>query len=89
MRKEVWKFLLGYLPFNATEEERMGVRKEREGLYYVVKAQWMSFLPEQEAQFSRWSNLKHLISESAPGVNTGVHVRVVHVFAPGTPHVLF
>ena len=61
LRREVWKYLLGYFKFSATDEERMEEQKDRSKEYEIMKKQWMSFLPEQEKRFRTWRDHKNLI----------------------------
>ena len=63
MRKEAWKYLLGFYPFEMTDIERMELRERRESEYWTMKNQWQSFTPDQENRFAKWRELKHLISE--------------------------
>ena len=63
MRKEAWKYLLGFYPFEMTDIERMELRERRESKYWTIKNQWQSFTPDQENRFAKWRELKHLISE--------------------------
>ena len=63
VRKEAWKYLLGFYPFEMTDIERMELRERRESEYWTMKNQWQSFTPDQENRFAKWRELKHLISE--------------------------
>ena len=63
LRREAWKYLLNYLPFGASDYDRMRLRDHKEGEYWKMKSQWQSFTEEQEARFSRWRQNKELISE--------------------------
>ena len=63
LRKEAWKYLLGYYPFEMTDIERMELREEKERAYWVMKQQWQAFTPDQESRFQRWREIKHLISK--------------------------
>ena len=38
-------------------------QKMRSDQYEVMKKQWKSFLPEQEAQFYKWRELKNLVGK--------------------------
>lgn len=35
IRPEVWKFLLGYYPFNSTEKERGKIREQKKYYFYL------------------------------------------------------
>ena len=63
LRREVWKYLLGYFRFDATDVERMEEQKLRESQYEVMKKQWQSFLPEQEAHFRDWRDNRNLVGK--------------------------
>ena len=63
VRKEAWKYLLGFYPFEMTDIERMELRERRESEYWTMKNQWQSFTPDQENRFAKWRELKHLISK--------------------------
>ena len=39
-------------------------QKMRSDQYDVMKKQWKSFLPEQEAQFHKWRELKNLVGKA-------------------------
>ena len=67
LRKEAWKYLLHYYPFEMTDIERMDLRDEREKAYWVMKQQWQTFTPDQESRFQKWREVKHLISEWGGG----------------------
>ena len=64
LRREVWKYLLGYFKFDATDIERMESQKTKGDQYEVIKKQWKSFLPEQERHWHKWRELKHLVGET-------------------------
>ena len=63
MRKEAWKYLLGFFPFELTDIERMELREKKESEYWTMKNQWQLFTEDQEKRFSKWRELKHLISK--------------------------
>ena len=64
IRREVWKYLLGYFRFDATDIERMEEQKAKEKEYEIMKKQWESFLPQQETNFARWRELRNLVGET-------------------------
>ena len=39
VRKEAWKYLLGFYPFEMTDIERMELRERRESEYWTMKNQ--------------------------------------------------
>ena len=61
IRREVWKYLLGYFPFSISDEDRMELQKRKEEEYHVIKRQWQSFTSKQEKNFHRWRELKQLV----------------------------
>ncbi|XP_064396833.1 TBC1 domain family member 15-like [Halichondria panicea] len=63
LRKEAWKYLLGYMPFGDTDIERMDLRVTREEDYWRMKRQWEAFTPDQESRFSKWRETKRLINK--------------------------
>lgn len=81
LRREVWKYLLGYFQFNATDIERMEHQKMRSDQYDVMKKQWKSFLPEQEAQFHKWRELKNLVEKDV--IRTDRELEMYH--SPNSP----
>eukprot|EP00897_Mesotaenium_endlicherianum_P003037 jgi/Mesen1/2761/ME000017S02126 len=54
MRCEVWKFLLGYFPFDSTREQRAKLVAEKKEEYTLLKAQWQSVTPQQERRFAKF-----------------------------------
>lgn len=58
IRKDVWKFLLGYYPFNSTAEEREMIRREKKVEYELLKNQWKSISQKQESRFASFRDLK-------------------------------
>ncbi|XP_075006097.1 TBC1 domain family member 15 isoform X2 [Calonectris borealis] len=61
LRKEAWKFLLGYFPWNSTKEERANLQKKRTDEYFRMKLQWKSVSEEQEKRNSRLRDYRSLI----------------------------
>ena len=64
VRKEAWKFLLGFYPYDLTDIERMELRERKEKEYWTMKSQWQAFTEDQERRFAKWREVKHLISKS-------------------------
>ncbi|XP_022094642.1 TBC1 domain family member 15-like isoform X3 [Acanthaster planci] len=64
LRKEVWKFLLKYYPWNSTSKERTALRKIKEDEYFCMKAQWKTITPQQEKRFSKYRDNKSIIGMS-------------------------
>jgi hypothetical protein len=44
---QVWKFLLGYYPYESTRSERKALQAEKAKEYEVLKAQWQSVSEDQ------------------------------------------
>jgi hypothetical protein len=63
VRKEAWRYLLNYFPFNSTDIERMELQLQREKEYWKMKSQWQSFTASQEQRFSKWREAKVLINK--------------------------
>uniref|UniRef100_A0A8C1ZN70 TBC1 domain family, member 15 n=1 Tax=Cyprinus carpio TaxID=7962 RepID=A0A8C1ZN70_CYPCA len=52
VRREAWKFLLCYFPWNSTHEERKLLQKRKTDEYFRMKLQWKSVSEEQERRNS-------------------------------------
>ncbi|CAG9765437.1 unnamed protein product [Ceutorhynchus assimilis] len=63
IRKEVWKFLLDYHPWNSTSAERQKCNSTKSEEYYLMKLQWKSFTKTQEDNFSDFAQRKSLIDK--------------------------
>lgn len=63
LRREVWKYLTGYYPWNATHTERDLLRKKKAEEYYTMKLQWKSMTPGQEDRFAGYKERKSLIGK--------------------------
>ncbi|XP_038063442.1 TBC1 domain family member 15-like isoform X2 [Patiria miniata] len=63
LRREVWKFLLKYYPWNSTSKERTALRKLKEDEYFCMKAQWKTVTPQQEKRFSKHRDNKCIIEK--------------------------
>nr|XP_055029907.1 TBC1 domain family member 15 isoform X2 [Misgurnus anguillicaudatus] len=63
VRKEAWKFLLGYLPWNSTHEERKILQMRKTDEYFRMKLQWKSISEEQERRNSRLRDYRSLIEK--------------------------
>nr|XP_057931689.1 TBC1 domain family member 15 isoform X2 [Doryrhamphus excisus] len=62
-RKEAWKFLLGYFPWNSTLEQRKSLQRSKTDEYFRMKLQWKSVSEEQEKRNSRLRDYKSLIEK--------------------------
>ncbi|XP_012723076.3 TBC1 domain family member 15 [Fundulus heteroclitus] len=63
VRKEAWKFLLGYYPWSSTLEERKSLLKAKTDEYFRMKLQWKSISEEQERRNSRLRDYRSLIEK--------------------------
>uniref|UniRef100_A0A663MQS2 TBC1 domain family member 15 n=1 Tax=Athene cunicularia TaxID=194338 RepID=A0A663MQS2_ATHCN len=63
LRKEAWKFLLGYFPWNSTKEERANLQRRKTDEYFRMKLQWKSVSEEQEKRNSRLRDYRSLIEK--------------------------
>uniref|UniRef100_A0ABM5GFQ4 TBC1 domain family member 15 isoform X2 n=1 Tax=Pogona vitticeps TaxID=103695 RepID=A0ABM5GFQ4_9SAUR len=63
LRKEAWKFLLGYYPWHSTREERMLIQKQKIDEYFRMKLQWKSVSEEQEKRNYRLRDYRSLIEK--------------------------
>uniref|UniRef100_A0A673JM85 TBC1 domain family member 15 n=1 Tax=Sinocyclocheilus rhinocerous TaxID=307959 RepID=A0A673JM85_9TELE len=63
VRREAWKFLLGYFPWNSTHEERKLLQKRKTDEYFRMKLQWKSVSEEQERRNSRLRDYRSLIEK--------------------------
>ncbi|KAL0993317.1 hypothetical protein UPYG_G00106050 [Umbra pygmaea] len=52
LRKDVWKFLLGFYPWNSTVKEREDILRVKTDEYFRMKVQWKSVSEEQEMRNS-------------------------------------
>nr|XP_046251309.1 TBC1 domain family member 15 isoform X1 [Scatophagus argus] len=63
VRKEAWKFLLGYFPWDSTLEERKALHRAKTDEYFKMKLQWKSVSEEQEKRNSRLRDYRSLIEK--------------------------
>ncbi|XP_068168679.1 TBC1 domain family member 15 [Antennarius striatus] len=63
LRKEAWKFLLGYFPWDSTLEERKALHRAKTDEYFRMKLQWKSISEEQEKRNSRLRDYRSLIEK--------------------------
>lgn len=61
LRREVWKYLLGFFSFQETDFERMIKRQKKEEEYFVLKRQWQSMTETQIRNFSAYRECSQLI----------------------------
>ncbi|KFM82450.1 TBC1 domain family member 15, partial [Stegodyphus mimosarum] len=63
IRSEAWKYLLGFYNFDATNKDKMAIRKKREEDYFRMKLQWKSINADQESRFAALREKKSLIEK--------------------------
>ncbi|CAA7406959.1 unnamed protein product [Spirodela intermedia] len=63
IRKEVWKFLLGYHPYDSTYAEREYLASVKKSEYEIIKSQWQSISPAQARRFTKFRERKGLIEK--------------------------
>jgi hypothetical protein len=63
LRQEVWKFLLGYYDYKATDSERTVHRQQKVEEYYTMKKQWSTMSETQLDNFSALKERLHLIEK--------------------------
>ncbi|KAJ8559902.1 hypothetical protein K7X08_003960 [Anisodus acutangulus] len=63
LRKEVWRFLLGYHPYDSTYAERKYLVSIKKSEYETIKNQWKSISKEQAKGFTKFRERKHLIEK--------------------------
>ncbi|XP_037109472.1 TBC1 domain family member 15 [Syngnathus acus] len=63
VRKEAWKFLLGYFPWNSTLDERKSLQRSKTDEYFRMKLQWKSVSEEQERRNCRLRDYRSLIEK--------------------------
>uniref|UniRef100_H3CKX8 TBC1 domain family member 15 n=1 Tax=Tetraodon nigroviridis TaxID=99883 RepID=H3CKX8_TETNG len=61
LRKELWKFLLGFYPWRSTAEEREAILRSKTDEYFRMKVQWKSVSEEQEMRNSILRGYRNLI----------------------------
>ncbi|CAN9498668.1 unnamed protein product [Ophioblennius macclurei] len=63
LRKEAWKFLLGFFPWRSSLDERKNLQRVKTDEYFRMKLQWKSVSEEQERRNSRLRDYKSLIEK--------------------------
>uniref|UniRef100_A0A3Q2D3W3 TBC1 domain family member 15 n=1 Tax=Cyprinodon variegatus TaxID=28743 RepID=A0A3Q2D3W3_CYPVA len=61
LRKEVWKFLLGFYPWKSTSKEREDILRVKTDEYFRMKVQWKSVSEEQEMRNTLLRGYRSLI----------------------------
>eukprot|EP01117_Protostelium_nocturnum_P011969 TRINITY_DN4381_c0_g1_i1.p1 TRINITY_DN4381_c0_g1~~TRINITY_DN4381_c0_g1_i1.p1 ORF type:complete len:660 (-),score=177.00 TRINITY_DN4381_c0_g1_i1:34-2013(-) len=63
IRSEVWKYLLGFFPFDSTFEERTKITAEKKELYLKWKSVWQLFRDDPHCKFSKLNRRAHAIEK--------------------------
>ena len=63
LRSELWCYLLGHYEWDSTYVQREQRRKRLEDEYYIMKHQWKTITPTQEANFTGLRERKSLIEK--------------------------
>lgn len=63
LRRDVWKFLLDYYPWDSRESERQKLISAKKGEYFMMKLQWKRMSKVQEDNFSDYRERKSLIEK--------------------------
>ncbi|XP_069047925.1 TBC1 domain family member 17 [Lepisosteus oculatus] len=61
LRKEAWKFLLGFYPWDSTVKQREDILRQKTDEYFRMKVQWKSISEEQEMRNSLLRGYRNLI----------------------------
>ncbi|MBN3311223.1 TBC17 protein, partial [Amia calva] len=61
LRKDVWKFLLGFYPWESTAKKREEILRRKTDEYFRMKVQWKSVSEEQEMRNSLLRGYRSLI----------------------------
>ncbi|KAK8916326.1 hypothetical protein KSP39_PZI022349 [Platanthera zijinensis] len=87
LRKEVWKFLLGYHLHNSTYEEREYIDSIKKSEFESLKSQWQSISTTQARRFTKFRERRSLIEKDVVRTDTSVpyydgddnpHVKLLH-----------
>ncbi|KAM8892950.1 TBC1 domain family member 15 isoform 1-T2 [Spinachia spinachia] len=73
VRKEAWKFLLGYVPWDSSLEERKIAQRAKTDEYFRMKLQWKSVSEEQERRNSRLRDYRSLIEKDVNRTDRSNH----------------
>lgn len=63
LRKEVWKFLLGFYAYDSTYAEREYLESVKKLEYETIKSQWQNISPAQAKRFTKFRERKGLIDK--------------------------
>jgi len=63
VRKEVWKYLLRYYPWNSTAEERQKIDEAKSAEYLKWKGVWQMFYRDPQCKFTKLERKAHAIEK--------------------------
>ncbi|KAI5078232.1 hypothetical protein GOP47_0005903 [Adiantum capillus-veneris] len=63
LRREVWKFLLGYHQYDSTYMEREELRTKKYKEYKLLKAQWQTISADQAKRFAKFRERKSRVEK--------------------------
>ena len=65
IKREAWKFLLGYFSYSSTYQERAEHQNIKKEEYLKMKNQWQSLSPIQLQRFTEFASRKHSVEKDA------------------------
>eukprot|EP00794_Sanderia_malayensis_P012824 gene12824-14140_t len=71
IRREAWKFLLGYFPYDSTYEERAKMKETKADEYYRMKLQWQTMSEVQTRRNSEFASRRHLVDKDTLRTDRG------------------
>ncbi|CAF0933163.1 unnamed protein product [Didymodactylos carnosus] len=87
LRKEGWKFLLHYYPWDSNEKSRIEITKQKQNEYFSMKLQWKSMNEQQKQRNNLFRDRESLIEKDVMRTDrtleyyqgeTNVHLEVLH-----------
>eukprot|EP00211_Chloroparvula_japonica_P001086 CAMPEP_0119152796 /NCGR_PEP_ID=MMETSP1310-20130426/48315_1 /TAXON_ID=464262 /ORGANISM="Genus nov. species nov., Strain RCC2339" /LENGTH=579 /DNA_ID=CAMNT_0007145201 /DNA_START=28 /DNA_END=1767 /DNA_ORIENTATION=- len=72
LRPLLWKFLLGFFPWESSQEERDIIQNEKRAEYELYKGQWQSFTPDQLKGFSGFNYRVACVNKDAVRTDRGL-----------------
>ncbi|CAF0813007.1 unnamed protein product [Didymodactylos carnosus] len=63
LRKDGWKFLLNYYPWDSTEKSRIDITKQKQNEYFSMKLQWRSMTEQQKQRNNLFRDRESLIEK--------------------------
>jgi len=87
LRRDAWKFLLNYLPWTSSRDERLQLLKQRKIEYNAMKLQWKSMSDQQKERNSLFRDRESLIAKDVARTDRNldyfqgddnIHLRILH-----------